>query len=175
MACRETNTMLSRYISTAIRLDNLRRQQQVHPLSHSEVWHRPEVHKPGEEYPEPMQLGRFHLSERASAPSLISLLNRNLFFHPLLPLPPSSGIWWRRSSKKIRRNLQPRHAHRPRCSSLPRYVLEYYSGCMNPSAQITQVSTEIFGGPLYGRMWRGISSRVLCPVSYQSLASGGIN
>ncbi|KAK3563745.1 hypothetical protein QTP86_034464 [Hemibagrus guttatus] len=68
MACRETNTMLSRYISTAIRLDNLRRQQQVHPLSHSEVWHRPEVHKPGEEYPEPMQLGRFHLSERASAP-----------------------------------------------------------------------------------------------------------
>ncbi|KAK3523656.1 hypothetical protein QTP70_006716 [Hemibagrus guttatus] len=58
MACRDSNTTLSNYITTTIRLNNLLRQQRHGPHPRSEPQPREEYRSPREEGPEPMQLGR---------------------------------------------------------------------------------------------------------------------
>ncbi|KAB5579656.1 hypothetical protein PHYPO_G00197480 [Pangasianodon hypophthalmus] len=66
MACRSTDVTLSEYITTAIHLDNLLRQQRrtSHPRYEPRV--REDYSRPREEGPEPMQLGgtRVSLEER---------------------------------------------------------------------------------------------------------------
>ncbi|KAK3549802.1 hypothetical protein QTP86_010263 [Hemibagrus guttatus] len=63
MACRDTNTTLSLYIGMAILLDNLRCQHNVGAHPRHQPHHHTEFLSPREEGPEPMQLGRAHVSE----------------------------------------------------------------------------------------------------------------
>lgn len=58
----DSNTNLSNYITTAIRLDNLLRQQCRSPCTRSEPRAHKEYQSPTEEGPEPMQLGRARVS-----------------------------------------------------------------------------------------------------------------
>ncbi|KAK3531335.1 hypothetical protein QTP70_018135, partial [Hemibagrus guttatus] len=66
LACREDATSLSQHVATAIRLDNLLRQHRAG--ARPSVLSRPRLHpdypRPGEEAPEPMQLGRSRLTEQ---------------------------------------------------------------------------------------------------------------
>ncbi|KAK3514290.1 hypothetical protein QTP70_012912 [Hemibagrus guttatus] len=59
-----TTSGLPQYISTAIRLDNLRRQHQAKSCTPFPVSRHAEPPRSCEESPEPIQLGRFRLSER---------------------------------------------------------------------------------------------------------------
>lgn len=64
MACRENNATLSQYISTVIRLDNLRRQHRPTAFTpRSKPRHLTEFHSPREETAEPMQQGRSRVSK----------------------------------------------------------------------------------------------------------------
>ncbi|KAK3537528.1 hypothetical protein QTP70_012752 [Hemibagrus guttatus] len=58
LACHSTNTTLPNYVSTAIHLDNLRRQHPAPSQSRQPPHHFTESSRPREDTPEPMQLGR---------------------------------------------------------------------------------------------------------------------
>ncbi|KAK3534275.1 hypothetical protein QTP86_008688 [Hemibagrus guttatus] len=65
LACRAEATTLSQFVATAIRLDNLRRQQRAEASRAFPVRHRRQTDYPSfrEEAPEPMQLGRSRLTD----------------------------------------------------------------------------------------------------------------